>query len=198
MIGWLLENSISLQASKKILVFFQSHPEWAFLVSIGLNVLVALAGLLPSIFITAANVVFFGTVKGFFISLLGEVGGAYVSFLAYRGVFRPSLQSKLTQYPLTAALTNTRGRRAASIVFSLRLMPLVPSGIITFAAATGRISLYWFLLGSALGKIPALVLETALVAGFLQASWQWQVVFSLLSVLVGGFIFFRLKPQSIK
>jgi uncharacterized membrane protein YdjX (TVP38/TMEM64 family) len=41
----------------------------------------------------------------------------------------------------------------------MRLLPFVPSGLVTFAAAIGKVSLPLFFLASSLGKAPALLLE---------------------------------------
>jgi len=41
-------------------------------------------GYMPSVFLSGANAVVFGSVNGFFVSLAGEVLGATLSFWLYR------------------------------------------------------------------------------------------------------------------
>ncbi|WP_246010927.1 hypothetical protein [Brevibacillus nitrificans] len=52
--------------------------------SIVLNIIISVAGVFPSIFLSGANAIVYGLVGGFFVSLTGEVLGATVAFLLYR------------------------------------------------------------------------------------------------------------------
>jgi uncharacterized membrane protein YdjX (TVP38/TMEM64 family) len=53
---------------------------FAIIVSIVLNIVISIAGVIPSFFITAANITFFGFNTGLIISFLGECVGAAFSF----------------------------------------------------------------------------------------------------------------------
>jgi uncharacterized membrane protein YdjX (TVP38/TMEM64 family) len=158
-----------------LLDLFTQHPHWAVVISLVVSTLVAIAGVLPSVFVTGANIFFFGFINGTLISIAGESLGALVSFLLYRYAFRSRMTRHLHRHPRLQQLVNTRGRQAAMLVFSLRLMPLVPSGLITFAAAIGSIGTAWFVAASTVGKIPALLVEALLVKGFLASAWPVQV-----------------------
>ncbi|MCH1638858.1 hypothetical protein MJ257_01950 [Paenibacillus timonensis] len=56
----------------------------AYLLSIILNVVISILGVIPSVFLTMANVLVFGGIPGFFVSWIGEMAGAIVSYLLYR------------------------------------------------------------------------------------------------------------------
>ncbi|HSC53555.1 MAG TPA: VTT domain-containing protein [Phnomibacter sp.] len=171
---------MDLQA--ELLRFFQQHADWAIAISLGLNVVVAIAGVLPSVFITAANIYFFGFWPGMAISIAGESVGAAISFLLYRYWFRKHMQHGLYRFPKVEKLVEAKGSKAASLVFVLRLLPMVPSGIVTFAAAIGQIDFLLFVVTSTVGKIPALLLEACVVKGFMVASWPLQIGISVVAI----------------
>jgi uncharacterized membrane protein YdjX (TVP38/TMEM64 family) len=142
-----------------LLELFRAHPTAAIVISLLVSLLVAIAGILPSVFVTAANIAFFGFWEGFVLSFLGEALGALISFLLYRKGFRKAVDIKSARFPKLQRLIQAEGREAFGLVLSLRLLPFVPSGMVTFAAAVGRISTGTFFVASTLGKIPALLLE---------------------------------------
>ncbi|MGB5007408.1 MAG: hypothetical protein WBO39_10765, partial [Ferruginibacter sp.] len=70
-----------------LLRLFNDHPQLAIIISIVVSIGVALSGVLPSFFITAANIMFFGFWNGAIISFLGEAVGAGITFILYRRGF---------------------------------------------------------------------------------------------------------------
>jgi uncharacterized membrane protein YdjX (TVP38/TMEM64 family) len=58
----------------------------------------------------------------------------------------------------------------------MRLLPFVPSGLVTFAAAIGRVSALVFTTASSLGKVPALFLEAYSVNEVTQFTWQGKLI----------------------
>ncbi|MGN7471193.1 TVP38/TMEM64 family protein [Brevibacillus sp. SAFN-007a] len=137
---------------------------WGMLGVIGsilLNIVISVAGILPSIFLSGANAVVFGLYGGFFISLTGEVLGAGIAFLLYRYVIQKAdRRKKLAKVKWLSALNGaTRARKGLAVVL-LRLNPLIPSGVINLGAAMTNISLADFLLATLVGKIPSMAFET--------------------------------------
>ncbi|MBC7867252.1 MAG: TVP38/TMEM64 family protein [Gloeobacteraceae cyanobacterium ES-bin-316] len=159
-----------------LLHFFEKYPQLAIIISICLSVLIAILGVVPSIFITAANILFFGFWNGTLLSFLGEAAGAAIAFLLYRKGFKKSAEEKITRYPKLELLVNSTGSKAFYLVFSLRLIPFVPSGLVTFAAAIGKISFVTFLLASSLGKLPALLMEAYAVREVSSFGWQGKLI----------------------
>lgn len=182
---------------QSLLQWFHHYPEWAFAISIAVSILVALAGVLPSVFVTAANIYFFGFALGTAISVAGEAVGAAVTFLAYRFWFRQGLQHRLQHFPKAQRLLTDKGGKAAWLVLALRLLPFVPSGLVTFAAAIGSMAFGWFLLASTVGKIPALLLEAMLVKGFLAAAWPAQVALSVVAVLLAALVWYHQSNKMV-
>ncbi|MEP7111211.1 MAG: VTT domain-containing protein [Ferruginibacter sp.] len=166
-----------------LLQLFKEYPHLAVLISICISILIAVVGVLPSVFITAANILFFGFWNGTFISFLGEAMGAGIAFLLYRKGFKKMVETRLQKYPALKRLTDSRGRAAFYLIFSLRLVPFVPSGLITFAAAVGKVSLLIFFVASSLGKLPALLMEAYSVYEVTQFGWQGKLI--LVAVAMG-------------
>ncbi len=162
-----------------LLHFFEKYPQLAILLSLALSIVVAVLGVLPSVFITAANILFFGFWNGTLLSLAGEAAGAAVAFLLYRAGFKKMAGNKLLKYPRVKTLMEAPDRKAFFIIFSLRLLPFVPSGLITFAAAIGKVSFLVFLVASTLGKIPALLMEAYAVYEITAFGWQGKLILAL-------------------
>src|SRR5829696_9006417 len=131
-----------------LLNFFHNYPNLALLSSLAISILIAVLGVIPSFFVTAANIVFFGFWQGIFISFLGEALGAVVAFYLYRKGFKKGASQQVEKYKAVGALINAENKKAFWLIISLRLIPFVPSGLVTFAAAIGRVSTLTFLVAS--------------------------------------------------
>ena len=83
---------------KSILHLFNEYPNLAIVISICISILIAVIGVLPSVFITAANILFFGFWNGTIISFLGEAIGAGIAFLLYRKGFKKAIENKFEKY----------------------------------------------------------------------------------------------------
>lgn len=177
---------------EELLRILAQYPEAALGISLLVNVLVAVIGVLPSVFITAANILFFGFWKGTFISFLGEALGAAISFWLYRQGFKKGVNQQLQRFPKAQRLVQANGREAFLLVVSLRLLPFVPSGLVTLAAAVGIMPALLFVAASSLGKIPALLLEAYAVQQVTEFDWQGKVV---LGVLAAGILVWVLRSR---
>ena len=154
----------------------------------------AILGVIPSIFITAANIIFFGFWNGTLISFLGESIGAGVAFVLYRKGFRARSAKALEKHPQVKRLIEAGNREAFYLVLSLRLIPFVPSGLVTFAAAIGRSSLPVFFTASSLGKMPALLVEATSVYGLMEFSWQGKLILLIAATGMIVYFYFMKKP----
>jgi uncharacterized membrane protein YdjX (TVP38/TMEM64 family) len=68
----------------QVIHLFEISGYYALLLSILLNIIISVLGVIPSVFITAANISFFGFGYGLTLSILGEAFGAIISFYLYR------------------------------------------------------------------------------------------------------------------
>lgn len=160
-----------------------NYKEFAVVISLLINILTSIFGVIPSVFITAANLLVFGFWKGTAISFLGEVIGAIVSFWLYRKGFKRYVGKKLDKYQLVSKLLGAKGKDAFLLIISLRLFPFVPSGLVTFAAAIGEVTLFVFIFASTIGKIPALLLEAYSVNQVTNWTTEGKLIIALLSIV---------------
>lgn len=171
-----------------LLNFFQEYPNLALISSLLLSILVAVLGVVPSFFVTAANILFFGFWQGVAVSFLGEALGAVVAFYLYRKGFKKGASAQISKYKTAEALVNAENKKAFWLILSLRLIPFVPSGLVTFAAAIGRVSAITFLIASSIGKLPALLLEGYAVYQVTEFGWQGKLILTVVALLLLYFV----------
>ncbi|MBD8069268.1 TVP38/TMEM64 family protein [Bacillus sp. PS06] len=167
----------------KLVEVLVNYKELAVVVSLLINILFSILGVIPSVFITAANLLVFGYWKGTIISFLGETIGAIVSFWLYRKGFKRYMGKKLDRYPLVSKLLGTKGKDAFILILSMRLFPFAPSGLVTFASAIGEVSLIVFLFASIIGKIPALLMEAYSVNQVTNWTTEGKLIIVILSIV---------------
>ena len=174
-----------------ILHFFQQYPHIAVLSSFVFSVVIAFIGLIPSFVITAANIHFFGFWEGIVITFLGEAVGVLLAFMLYRKGFKKGVMHRLEKHPKAKALLEANPRDAFWLIFSLRLVPVVPAGLVTFTAAMARISALGFVVAGSLGKLPSLFLEGIAVLKVMHIHWKARVV--ILASLAAVLLFFVVR-----
>lgn len=90
----------------------------------------------------------------------------------------------MEKYRRVQRLLEAENREAFLLILSLRLIPFVPSGLITFAAAVGRVSASVFILSSSLGKIPALLIEGYSAYELTKFGWQGKIILALIAMFI--------------
>lgn len=167
-----------------ILNWFSQAGPFSIIVSIFINIVISIFGVIPSVFLTALNITFFGLKAGMFISYIGECAGAAVSFLLYRKGIRHVEHSLPTQSKYLNKLTTSTGKKAFIFVLAFRLLPFIPSGLINLGAALSKISLFHFTLASSIGKIPAMLLEAYSVNEVLTWEVPGKVILFIVSFII--------------
>ncbi len=182
----------------QIIHFFQQYPHIAILASLLISIVIAILGVIPSVFITGANILFFGFWKGTLLSFLGETIGAAIAFFLYRKGFKSKAQKGIEKFPKIKQLIEAEGKQAFVLILSLRLLPFVPSGLVTFAAAIGKVSITTFLIASSLGKIPSLLLEAYSVYQVTHFGWQGKLILALIAIVLIYFVIKKITFNSKK
>lgn len=165
--------------NEQLVELLQTYKPYAIFISVMINVIISVLGIIPSLFITATNLVIFGFWKGTLISFIGEGIGAVVSFILYRKGLRSIKETRIFQHPMIKKLLEVEGKDAFMLVFLLRLLPFVPSGAITFLAAIGRMTIGVFVISSTLGKLPSIVLEAYSVNHIIKWTWQGKTIITI-------------------
>ncbi|MDU1968045.1 TVP38/TMEM64 family protein [Clostridium perfringens] len=148
---------------------FNQYSELAIFISLFISVIIALLGIVPSVFVTGANIVFFGPINGFLISLLGEVIGGWISFKVYRKGIKRFAGNIEGKYELIDKIVKSEGRSVGILIFEGRLIPFIPSGLVTLAAAMSKVNSLIFIIATFLGKIPSILLEVLASYGVILA-----------------------------
>lgn len=153
-------------------------------ISILVSIIIALLGVIPSFFVTAANIVFFGPINGFVISLIGEIIGGVISFYLYRYGFKKKAND-FSKYKLVRSIINSKGKKAAFLIFEARLLPFIPSGFVTLASAISGITILPYLIATSLGKIPSIALEAMVSYDILNINDNYiRLVITILAIIL--------------
>ncbi|MGL5648497.1 MAG: TVP38/TMEM64 family protein [Clostridium sp.] len=153
----------------EILKLLNTYQEFAIFISVFISVIIAILGIVPSVFVTGANIVFFGPFLGFLISLLGETVGNYVSFRVYKKGLKKGIEEKFSKYKVLDKIKNSSGNKCALLILEGRIIPFVPSGIVTLAASLSSIDDFRYTLATCIGKIPSIGLEVLVSYGVLSS-----------------------------
>lgn len=153
---WYLVTSGDIE---KLSEFIRSYGVWAMAVSFTLDVLINIAGFLPSIFLSTANGLLFGLGPGIVISWLAETTGVVISFLLMRTLFRKYAEVALRQSRYLKKVDEVSGKNGFKVMLAIRAMPYLPSGIVTALGAVSSISLWDYFLANLIGKFPSTALE---------------------------------------
>lgn len=120
---------------------------YSIFVSILINIMISITGVLPSAFITFANLSYFGLYGGFIVSIIGEAVGAIITFILYKKGLK-KWRIKETQQGLIRKIKKLEGKNTFWMILILRIMPFIPSGVVTIGAAFSKVSLSLFAVAS--------------------------------------------------
>ncbi|KMY52519.1 hypothetical protein AC623_20490 [Bacillus sp. FJAT-27231] len=173
----------------ELVQWLPANPIFVFLISTSLNIIISISGFLPSAFITTANIAFFGFKTGLLVSIIGEAGGAIISFILYRhSLNKVQVQPKNR---FLKKLKNKKGMEAIILVVILRILPFIPSGLVTLTAAFSQMRLLSFSLASTFGKIPSLFIEAYSINQIFGFSVQWQIVIFIF--IISSYLFYKIR-----
>ncbi|MBQ6820411.1 MAG: VTT domain-containing protein [Clostridium sp.] len=176
-----------------IIGIFQEFTIYSIPISLILSIIIALLGVVPSVFVTGANIAFFGPIKGFIISLAGEVIGGYITFLIYRFGFKRGLENIKDKNKLLKLIVEGNGKKTGFLIFEGRLLPFIPSGFITLAAAISSVNALTFTIATFFGKIPSIALEALISYDLINIQQNYiRLLISIISVFL---LYFTLRKK---
>lgn len=114
--------------------------------------------LLPGGFLSLGGGFFFGLWWGFLINLVGNVGGAAISFFISRAIGRRWLHAKLMRNSTLEALEPAVEREGWKIILLSQLHPLFPTSLLNYLYGLTRIKFRTCMLWVAIGQAPGLFL----------------------------------------
>lgn len=154
-------------------------------------VLLASIAAVPLSVIIVIVAVTHGPMLGPVYVLLGAEIGAAISFTLGKNLGHAALKRFAGEK--VSFLSQQLGKNGMISVFLIRLVPAAPFAIVNMVAGASHIGMRDFLLGTAVGMIPGIVMITLfvdqIVAAVLVPSWQSMLlVAAVLLLLVGGTI----------
>jgi uncharacterized membrane protein YdjX (TVP38/TMEM64 family) len=172
-----------------MLEILRNNTSIAIPISIFISILISLAGILPSVFVTGANIVFFGPVQGFIISLLGETIGAYITFIVYRLGFKKKIEKFADKHKLLSQIVNSTGKKAGLLICQGRIIPFIPSGVITLAASVSNVNDVIFIVATFIGKAPSIAIEALVSYDVINIYDNWiRLVITVIGLVITTFI----------
>jgi len=173
-----LQNPTDLQ----ILV---TQWEWiSIFVDLFIIALLALFPVVPFALMAGVNTLVFGWVGGFLLSLGGSLLGASLGFWLARTLGQDWAQPKIRKLGKWGILIQGN---SFSIILISRLIPILPSAAVNYAAGLSLMSFPMFLVASLVGKIPMILWESWVGHDF------WQLAENpsrfLLALVIGALLF---------
>lgn len=138
-----------------------------FILLLFLNLGIGAIGFIPSFFVTAININSLGLVLGVILTFTGEIFGAIIGFHMYRWGFS-KINPGWLSHSIFKTIKNSSPMHVFTLIILFRILPFVPSGIVTAGASLTTINGWFFMTASSIGKVPAVVIEVAIVFGVLQ------------------------------
>ncbi|MEW6695955.1 MAG: TVP38/TMEM64 family protein [Bacillota bacterium] len=162
--------------------FLRSFGAMTVVVSLLLMVLQTLFTPLPLFLLAGANGFIFGLWYGTLITLSGSILGATMAFYLARG-FGRGIICRFLKQTYMAKVDKMSHSEGPWMVFMARLIPIIPSSIISYVAGLSKITFRGFFIATAVGKLPEIVIYTALGHSFSQAEGMATKVTILLILL---------------
>jgi uncharacterized membrane protein YdjX (TVP38/TMEM64 family) len=163
------------------------------LFSITMNIVISVIGVLPTFFITALNITQFGLELGIAVSVLGESIGAIISFILYRKGISATKFDRVKSNKYFIKLTNAKGKEWIFLLFAFRIVPFIPSSVVTVTAAFSNVHILAFSIISTLGKFPALLLEAMIVVNVIKTSRGSVILMIVATIMILGYGMFKTR-----
>lgn len=156
-----------------------------WLLAAGMQILIALCGILPASVGGIALGMAYGIPAGFLLSAIATFIGAILAFLLPRGLFRPWVQAWVATHPRVGLLDDAVGRDGWRLVALMRLSPVLPFAMTSYALGLTSLSLRAYVIGT-LASLPALLGYVALghfaklgvfsLADDQAGPWRWAIL----------------------
>jgi uncharacterized membrane protein YdjX (TVP38/TMEM64 family) len=146
-----------LQHPAQLQAFVRQWGLLSIFIDLAIVMALALFPVIPFVLMAGINVVLYGWIGGFTLSLTGSLLGASLGFWLARTLGQAWAQPKVSKLGKWGALL--RGN-SFSVVLLSRLIPVLPSAAVNYAAGLSLMTFPSFLLASLLGKIPMIIWES--------------------------------------
>jgi uncharacterized membrane protein YdjX (TVP38/TMEM64 family) len=173
-----LQHPYALQA------FIKHWGSLSLLIDLLVIALLMLFPVVPFILIAGVNTILYGWIGGFLLSLSGSLIGAALGFWLSRTLGQAWAQPKVAKL---GKWSKRIEENSFTIIFLSRLVPILPSAAVNYAAGLSLISFPSFLLATLLGKFPMIMWESWVGHDFWKASTHPGRF--LIALGIGGLLF---------
>jgi len=144
----------------QVIKLIRSWGVAAPLMSVLLMITQAIVAPIPAFLITAANGMVFGSFWGALISWIGALMGALTSFYIARLFKKVALRKIVRNQKAAEFIIHAGEKKGFYVILLSRLLPFISFDIISYMAGLSGISPWAFILGTALGMLPATIIYT--------------------------------------
>lgn len=146
-----------LQHPAALQVFVAQWGWISLFIDLFIIMLLMLFPVVPFVLIAGVNTLLYGWIGGFLLSLCGSLLGSSLGFWLARTLGQAWAQPKVAKLGKWGDLIEGN---SFSIVFVSRLVPILPSAAVNYAAGLSLMTYPTFLLATFLGKIPMIAWES--------------------------------------
>jgi len=137
-----------------------------------------------------ATMVVFGPLTGICYALIGSLLNAWVLYEIGRLLPAASLRARLDR-PLRL-LTGRMSHQGILAIMLIRIVPVAPYSVVNVIAGAAHVARFPYLVGTALGMLPGIVLNALLIdrliAAFVQPGpWTWALL-GLVGIAIAGIV----------
>jgi uncharacterized membrane protein YdjX (TVP38/TMEM64 family) len=154
LLTWLSVHALGGYKPEQLQTLIHRAGVWGPLTYIAIYAVGTLA-LLPSTPLNISGGLLFGPGWGILWTSVGAVAAAAIAFMFSRTVGRPMMEKRLAGRWQTMDAEIHRG--GLFYMFAIRLIPVMPYGIVNFAAGLTSIRFRDFLIGTILGTVPSVL-----------------------------------------
>ena len=179
--------------SAQIQAWLNSEGIWSPIIYIGLYILATML-VLPSTVLNLTGGAVFGAVWGTLWTSLAAIIAAIIAFTFTRTVGRETIAKRLSGRWQSMDAEVRQG--GLFYMFAIRLVPIMPYGLVNFAAGLTSISFKDYILGTTIGTVPSVLPFVLLGSSGLKALHTGDVLplvgaLALTGILVGGSTWYR-------
>lgn len=136
--------------------FERAHGEASWLLAFAIQLLAAVCGVLPASIPAIAAGLLYGIPQGFALAAAAVLLGAILAFGASRSIFRPFVVRAIARSPRAQRLDAAVAREGWRLVCLLRLSPVMPFALTSYALGLTSLAPSTYMLGTCMSLPPLL------------------------------------------
>lgn len=153
-------HKLSLLNVEQLSDYLRSFGAFSILLGAAIVFLQVIVPFVPFVLVAGANVLVFGLYWGFLLNYSMAVLGALCAFMFARYFGHGHVERFLARYPAVKAFNRRMESHGFFYVLMGRMIPVIPSTAISFGAGVTKVKVRDFFLGTVIGKLPIVLLES--------------------------------------